>query len=373
MEETRLVILPGKYKKRATAVGRIFAESEVKCEIKQAAAIDESETGIFLCDFVPEYPKLIKKLHLLAESGNPIISLYQLADSQKKRYDFILYMPLLTRPTVMRQLIRWLGAQERSSLMFRSALDQLETRKREMVRELALASELQKSLLPKKFPTDIPFNFTHKYVPHEYVGGDFFDVIKIDDKRVGIIIADASGHGASAACIIAMLKILLNHHAPGEPSPSMTLEKINNELCVMIQEHFITAFYAVIDLGTLECRYCNAGHPKQLLISKSGTITDLGPNGFLIGMFDHVHWEEKAIALSSGDKLFCYTDGVIEVTNDAGIQFGYDRLSLVVEENKSKDIVQMSSDVLSHIIMYMKGTTFPDDVTIFIAEVIEDI
>jgi serine phosphatase RsbU (regulator of sigma subunit) len=373
MEETPLIILPAKNTKRVPTIERAFGKSGIAYVKKESARIDESENGIYICDFVPLYPRLLEKLRILSRNGNPVISLYRGVDAAKKRYDFILYIPASTTSTVLRQLVRWLSMKEKSSNMSRSVHDQLEIRKREMVRELALASELQKSMLPKKFPSDIPFNFAHKYVPHEYIGGDFFDVIRIDATRVGLIIADVSGHGASAAFIVAMLKILLNHNAPNESSPARTLEKINKELCVMIQEHFVTAFYAVIDTDTLECKYCNAGHPRQFLIKRNGTIAELSPNGFLIGMFDSVRYENVSVQLSGGDRLFCYTDGIIEVVDNEGIPFGFERLAIMIEENKNKDIVQMSGDVLTQIIMYMKGTVFPDDITIFIAEAIEDI
>ncbi len=373
MEEIKLVLLPAKNRRRIPSVERAFGSSGIPCVRRESSRVDEAESGIYICDFVPQYAKLVEKLKALFRHGNPVISLYRAKDASKKRYDFILYMPASTSAVVLRQLVQWLSTQEKSTNLSRSMLDQLETRKREMVRELALASELQKSMLPKNFPADIPFNFAHKYVPHEYVGGDFFDVIRVDEQRVGFVIADASGHGSSAALIIAMLKILLHHHAPGEPSPSRVLEKINKELCVMMQEHFVTVFYAIIDTRTLECAYSNAGHPRQFLLKEGGAMKELPPNGFLIGLFDTVRYEEKKLRLAGGDRLFLYTDGIIEVVNDRNMPFGFERLAACVDANRNKDITQMSADVLSNVIIYMSGTVFPDDITIFIVEVIEDI
>jgi phosphoserine phosphatase RsbU/P len=373
MEETKLFILPGKNKRHALSLAKTLSKCRVEIVIKDSSRIDESEQGIYLCAFVPQYHRFIEKLRAIARSGNPVISLYQVSDAKKKLHDFILYLPLLATAQVKRATVEWLAYQEKNSLELRSVLGQLESRRREMVRELALASELQKSMLPKKFPEGIAFNFAHKYVPHEYLGGDLFDVIKINDMYLGIFIADASGHGVAAAFVIAMVKILFNHYAPASPSPAATIKRINDELCVMIQEHFITAFYAIIDLETLDCRYASAGHPRQLLIRKTGEIEELKPNGFLIGMFDHVQWEDIPLKLNSGDKLFCYTDGIIEVTDDEGTLFGYERLTELVRKSMNEDIVSMSNDMLTNIIMFMKGTVFPDDITILIAEALEEI
>jgi len=261
---------------------------------------------------------------------------------------------------------------QKQALELKHTLEELEKKNRQIVEELSLASELQKSLLPKEFPADLPLDFAHKYIPYAYIGGDFFDIVRLDKSKIGIIIADVSGHGVSSAFITTMFKSQFDIFGPKSLSPAETLANLNREFTSMIHtEHYITAFYSIIDTENMVCTYCNAGHPNQLLFRDSGEVVELSTMGFFLGMFEGIEYEDKTINLESGDRILYNTDGIIETTNAEGEQFGKENIIKVMRDNKDNDLETVSNNLLSEIMMYMSDPTFQDDITILLTEVIE--
>ncbi len=260
---------------------------------------------------------------------------------------------------------------QKQALELKNALEELEKKNRQIVEELSLASELQKSLLPKEFPTDLPLNFAHKYIPYAYIGGDFFDIKRLDKSKVGIIIADVSGHGVSSAFITTMFKSQFDLCAPQSLSTAETLSKLNKEFTHMIHtEHYITAFYSIIDTNEMKLYYSNAGHPNQLLFHPDGRVTELSTMGFFLGMFEGTEYEEKSIELEPGDRIVYNTDGILETENENHEQFGKRGIIRVMKENLNNDIDAVSNNLLSELMMYMAEPNFQDDITILITEVI---
>ncbi len=261
---------------------------------------------------------------------------------------------------------------QKQALELKHTLEELEKKNRQIVEELSLASELQKSLLPKEFPSDLPLDFAHKYIPYAYIGGDFFDIVRLDKSKIGIIIADVSGHGVSSAFITTMFKSQFDIFGPKSLSPAETLANLNREFTSMIHtEHYITAFYSIIDTEKMVCTYCNAGHPNQLLFRDSGEVVELSTMGFFLGMFEGIEYENGTINLKSGDRILYNTDGIIETTNTEGEQFGKENIIKVMKDNKDNDLETVSNNLLSEIMMYMSDPTFQDDITILLTEVIE--
>ncbi len=260
---------------------------------------------------------------------------------------------------------------QKQALELKNALEELEKKNRQIIEELSLASELQKSLLPKEFPTDLPLNFAHKYIPYAYIGGDFFDIKRLDKNKVGIIIADVSGHGVSSAFITTMFKSQFDLYAPQSLSTAETLSNLNREFTHMIHtEHYITAFYSIIDTEEMKLYYSNAGHPNQLLFHPNGEVKELSTIGFFLGMFEGTEYEEKVIELESGDRIIYNTDGILETENENHEQFGKAGIIKIMKENINKDIEEVSNSLLSELMMYMAEPNFQDDITILITEVI---
>jgi serine phosphatase RsbU (regulator of sigma subunit) len=254
----------------------------------------------------------------------------------------------------------------------RKSLELIEYRNKQMVDELNLASELQKSLLPKEFPADSDFEFSHKYIPLSGVGGDFFDVMQIDAEHIGIVIIDVSGHGVAPAFITAMFKSSFHHFAPGELSPAKVLSALNQEfLSTLRSEHYLTAFYAILDTRDLSCAFCSAGHPKQLLARADGRFEELGTMGFFIGMFENSMYEDGRVTLGAGDCLFFFTDGIIETHTAEGEAFGREGIVRTCAAHRDESLDSMTNELIAAVLQFSGTPELEDDITFVAARVIE--
>lgn len=238
--------------------------------------------------------------------------------------------------------------------------------------KLKMGAELQKSLLPRKFPQVKNLRFSSKYIPTLQLGGDFFDVVSIDNNHIGVIIADVSGHGVSAAMIAAMFKALFTNYMKNSLHPSEVLTTLNEEFYRMINTgEFISCFYSIINTDTYEFTYTNAGHPFPILYSSSEKLAkELDSAGFFLGVFQNSLYQEKKSHLNSNDKLMFYTDGVIEARGNNSNQFGRKQLAnaflkLASEGIEGKKIIENVYEEINH---YSAKKSFEDDLTFLIVE-----
>lgn len=256
----------------------------------------------------------------------------------------------------------------------REAMAKLDGANRQLVEELNLASELQKSLLPRAYPTDAPLEFAHKFIPLNSIGGDFFDVLRIDERRLALVIADVSGHGVGPALITAMFKSAFGLESKSIHSPAALMSALNAELGdILTTGHYITAFTAIIDIESLEMSYCSAGHPNQLLVRADGRPEELATMGFLLGMMKGMDYEEKSLVLSPGDTLVLFTDGVFESPDTAGEPFGREGILRSIAARQGAGPGELSDGVLNDLLSWTEGTEASDDVTILMAQVIESL
>jgi serine phosphatase RsbU (regulator of sigma subunit) len=263
---------------------------------------------------------------------------------------------------------------ERQASELREALARLDGANRQLVEELNLASELQKSLLPRSYPSDAPLEFAHKFIPLNSIGGDMFDVLRIDERTLALVIADVSGHGVGPALITAMFKSSFGIECKSIKSPAALMRALNAELNgALTTGHYVTAFTAFIDIESLEMRYCSAGHPNQLLIRADGGSEELGTMGFLLGMMEGMDYEEKSLELLPGDTLALFTDGVFESPDAQGNMYGREGILRSISSRLGSGAAELSDGLLSDLLSWTAGTEASDDVTILIAQVIESL
>ena len=256
----------------------------------------------------------------------------------------------------------------------KETLARLDGANRQLVDELNLASELQKSLLPRSYPSDVPLEFAHKFMPLNSIGGDFFDVLRLDDKTLGLVIADVSGHGVGPALVTAMFKSSFGIHCRGLRSPAALMTALNEELGIALTTgHYVTAFTAIIDTESLEMRYCSAGHPNQLLIKANGESQELATMGFLLGMMADMDYEEKSLVLDPGDTVVFFTDGVFESPDLKGELFGREGILRSVTGRLGSGVGELSDGLLSDLLSWTEGTEATDDITILLAQVIDSL
>jgi phosphoserine phosphatase RsbU/P len=378
----------------------IFSDNFLKVNRIDWNEILNCYQGYYVILSAPSGKKFKEHFRSLLDHGSIAVCIYRDNESLQMESDNLLTLPYNTPHSILSVLIPWIYLKfhrqnlERGGMNNSESLDLIKANKElqkwaidleaayealnkknlQLKSDLALAVDVQKSLLPKDFPTDLPINFFPKYLPSKYIGGDFYDIIRLDKDRLGIIISDVSGHGVAAAFITAMFKSAFSQCAPGSLSPAWTLSELNRLLGESIHtDHYVTAFYAIFDLKAMEMTYSNAGHPRQLLCRGDGQVGELGTKGFFIGMFKDTEFEEKKIAIKPGDRFFFFTDGIIEIQNEEGVQFGKDGLKAIVQANPGLNIKHLSDVVLSELMMYMKETAFPDDITLLITEIMEDL
>jgi serine phosphatase RsbU (regulator of sigma subunit) len=171
-----------------------------------------------------------------------------------------------------------------------------------------------------------------RYLPMSSVAGDFYDFLVLDEKHIGILIADVSGHGLSAALIASMLQTALAAQSPVASDPAQVLSRLNQALYGKFQNHYVTAVYLYIDSEKNTAIYAGSAHqPLLLWLAKTGKATEYSENGFMLGPFSDSTYSAMTFSLEKGDKIVLITDGVVEAMDKSGGQFGMERLRRLLE------------------------------------------
>jgi len=212
---------------------------------------------------------------------------------------------------------------------------QLAQQLRAIKEELENARQMQLSILPREIPKIAGLDIAARYVPMTSVAGDFYDFIEVDDKRLGVLVADVSGHGMPAALISSMLKIALAAQSEQARDPAGVLTGLNRALCGKFEGRYVTAAYALVDMEKKSICYAGAGHPPLVLRDESGGNTrEITENGLFLGSFPNATYSAVEMPFNEGDWAVLYTDGILEATAPSLEQFGADRLRLFVENSR---------------------------------------
>jgi sigma-B regulation protein RsbU (phosphoserine phosphatase) len=200
-----------------------------------------------------------------------------------------------------------------------------------MEREMGLARQAQKSILPTQSPQQSDYDFGSLIIPALAVGGDFFDFIPVDENRLCITIGDISDKGLPAALFMAVTFSLVRAETGRSNDHQQILENINKFIMRMNARMFVTLLYAVLDFDTGNLRYSRAGHPPPIVIDQSGNFVDLPRSeGQPLGIFDQLHIEQQQFTLSSGDLVLFFSDGLYEAVDQSGNQFGLNRVKSIL-------------------------------------------
>jgi sigma-B regulation protein RsbU (phosphoserine phosphatase) len=263
--------------------------------------------------------------------------------------------------------------------------DEIAEKNLAMEKDLLMAREVQLAMLP---PAHAPFmaggrtlRLAHRYQPAGSVSGDFYDVLRISDDVAGILVCDVMGHGARSALITAMVRAMMEELRPFASDPGILLTRLNRNLTRILRQTgsliFVTAAYAVVQLGSRRLRYGQAGHPTPFrwdaaarTVRKVNCPFDLaGPALGLIDTFEYKTVEEDFVA---GDRLVLFTDGVVEAANAAEEEFGEERLVREVERGAALRLADSLQSLLNAVGKFCAGMPFSDDVCVIAAELIDD-
>lgn len=235
----------------------------------------------------------------------------------------------------------------------------------EIQKELEVARNIQLSILPAEFPATTPFQVAAKYVPMTSVAGDFYDFLAADSSRVGLLIADVSGHGIPAALIASMVKMAAVSQRANAAHPAQLLAGMNAALCGSTQGQFVTAAYVHLDAQAGELRYAAAGHPSMLLL-RQGRVLEVAENGLLLAAAQTATYTEKSMDLEPGDRLLLYTDGILEARNTDGKMFGEACLSAALQRTSRYAAADAASRIITEVQEWSK--TQDDDLTLLVCD-----
>jgi serine phosphatase RsbU (regulator of sigma subunit)/CBS domain-containing protein len=257
---------------------------------------------------------------------------------------------------------------EQRTTDLRRANDELLARDAEITRTLRAAGRLQKQLLlPKAPPAAAGLDWAVHYAPLDHLGGDYYDFADPGPGKVGVFIADAAGHSVAAAMVAVMARIAFADVAARTASPGDVLTEVNRRLQGLADERFVSAFYGVLDLDARTFHYAAAGHPyPHWVCGRTNQVKPLCAPGFLLGILPDEEYRERTIELSPGDRLFLYTDGLVEARNEIGEMFGADRLAGCLSTHGRGPVGTVLESVLACQRSFCGSQRLTDDLTVVV-------
>jgi phosphoserine phosphatase RsbU/P len=263
---------------------------------------------------------------------------------------------------------------------FRQASERLERRNRELehavkrevagrelqAQDLERAREIQQALLPKEIAQVPGFEVVAAWEPARLVGGDYYDVIRLSETKLGICIADVVGKGVSAALLMANVQATVRAYASEQSAPPWLCRRVNEILCSnLADDKFVTLFYGILDAEARTLRYTTAGHLPPLLVRRDGTHDTLREGGAVLGVFRDWDYQEGCIALSPSDRIYLFTDGITEATGANGEEFGETGVLEVAIRERACSAGEIRERLLGEVRQFC-DSQFNDDATLLL-------
>lgn len=250
--------------------------------------------------------------------------------------------------------------------LFRKQIDQERLNK-----EMELASQVQKMLIPNELPISDYFEIHSIYQPHDNIGGDYLDYVKLSEDKYAICIADISGKGVAAALLMANFQAMLQSLIYQFRDLETFVFALNEAVYKITKsDKFITFFIAEIDGREKTMRYINAGHYPPVLY-QNGTIKTLKKGTTVIGAFDKLPFiNEEKIELSKDAIVFCFTDGLIDLRNEEGNYFGEERINELVVQNKGLKPEDFNNKLMDEINTFKGMQEYVDDIAILTCKIL---
>ncbi len=257
----------------------------------------------------------------------------------------------------------------------KNALSDLKGRDDQIQKQLDMASVIQRSILPGEIEDWNELKFSVKYIAMEKIGGDFYDVHQLKDNKIGIMIADVSGHGIPAALVTTMAKITFGNAGAKYDSPRKIFQEVNQSILNHVKtQDYMTCFMVSID-DDYNVVYSNASHQKAILLRKDSSKYELlDTGGLFIGAVEEASdtYEEKSVKLNYGDRLILYTDGIPESINENRQEYSNRRLEEVVMRNQDLPLEEFSEVIVQDVRSFIGNAQMLDDITLIVVELARD-
>ena len=250
-----------------------------------------------------------------------------------------------------------------------SRVKQLRSSQRISDHEREDAHQLQTRIVPTRHVVAEGIELFGESTPAGVVGGDYFGVWQPTSDSLHFCVADVSGKGTPGAMIAAMLYASVSTLSASNDSPDLILGKVETILCNQLGEgHYVTIFYGVLDIKTRVLNFVNAGHCPPVLRHSGGSVELLSSTRPVLGLILDAGFRSERLRLYPGDRLLLYTDGVTEAINDAGEEFGADRLARLLEYLPNGSLPEQYGNIMNSVRSYADGN-FGDDATLMLISV----
>lgn len=237
--------------------------------------------------------------------------------------------------------------------------------------EMEMAGQMQTMLIPGTLPNDERLVMAGVYLPHQEVGGDYYDYIELNQDECIFCIADISGKGVAAALLMASFQASVRSYAEKSNSLASLVEQLNARVNEITKgEKFITLFLAKYNHKTRELQYVNAGHNPPLLIHEN-EIVPLNDGCTILGMFEKLPYVNvKKLKLDGGFTVFCYTDGLVDIENEKRETMNVEHLIAFLEKNKTENPVELNKIMVDHIVSHKGNKMINDDISLLTCRIL---
>ncbi len=244
--------------------------------------------------------------------------------------------------------------------------------KQRLEEELKIASEIQQGLLPKSLPIIPRYQIAAQTIASKQVGGDYFDVVKLDDHRYLHVIADVSGKGTPAALLMSNLQATIRALAPLDITISDATARVNDLIYDNTSaDKFITFFWAILNTKDNTLKYVNAGHNPPFYLKADGSVHRLEKGGMILGVLRSVvTYEHEIIPLASGDTIVTFTDGITEAMNSQQEEYGEEHLERVLRKLRSKSAQEIMDGIIASVREFSDPTNQSDDITAMVIKAV---
>jgi phosphoserine phosphatase RsbU/P len=238
--------------------------------------------------------------------------------------------------------------------------------KERLEHELKVAAQIQVSILPQELPAAQGYEFGAFMFPAHMVGGDFYDIFRLDQNRIGVAVGDVSDKGVPSAIFMARTHALIMSEAMHGGTPGEILRRVNSHLIMLGQsDQFVTVLLGILDCASGTFDYARAGHELPMLLQADGTIQDLPhATGQALGMFDNLLLDENSLPLPRGGTLLLFTDGLTDCRDPQGRVFGHERTRECLTGLAGQGGQQVCEALWQALTSYQSGAAQDDDVTL---------
>lgn len=256
-----------------------------------------------------------------------------------------------------------------------NALVDLKDRDNQMQKQLDMASVIQRSILPGTIDDWNELKFAVKYIAMDKIGGDFYDIQQLKDGKLGVLIADVSGHGIPAALVTTMAKISFGNAAQNYSSPKRIFQEVNHNILDHVKtQDYLTCFMCAFDedYGMV---YSNASHQKAILLrTETGQIELLDTGGLFLGAIEEAidTYEENKTKLNYADRLILYTDGIPEALDKNRTEYSNDRFEKMILDNRTMALEDFSNLLIEDVYKHLGNSPMEDDITLLVIELVKD-